>query len=270
MISKAREHTVREFLTYMKRNHCSAESISSYESTLYIFFNEKFAFNDAGVEKFILGRYNNPGTRNKVLGQLKSFAKWAVAKGVPGVSLLTLKKFSKPRTIPTTIADRDTEKFIDTLRRIDKQAWAVAVLMRTTGMRIGEVFNRINKQSRYESKGKGYLKFLGKGQKERIVPLTADGEKAFAIWVLPGHRWSVRTIRRRFVDAEKAARIKHLKPHWFRHTLATKAVNNGHSFAAVSMLLGNTEEVCQNVYGRMDERKLTSVVEDALKAVIGV
>lgn len=108
------------------------------------------------------------------------------------------------------------------------------------------------------------VKVLGKGSKERIVPITAkakihiqkyllsrtdDCEALFITERKPIHRMGHRAIQREIKKIGIRAGIKkNIYPHLIRHTTATIMLNNGAELAAVQNLLGHTDPGTTQVY----------------------
>ncbi|MCL0053104.1 tyrosine-type recombinase/integrase [Dehalococcoidales bacterium] len=133
--------------------------------------------------------------------------------------------------------------------------YAILILLLDTGLRCSELtsfqLNDINIEN-------GYLKVMGKGGKERIVPFGASAQKALLRYLLhfrpepfnpavqnffltldgkPLTKNSVKMIFRRIA---KKSGIKRLHPHLCRHTFATNYLINGGDVFSLQQILGHT------------------------------
>lgn len=127
----------------------------------------------------------------------------------------------------------------------------------------------------------GFLKVIGKGSKERLVPVGSVAKKYITIYQetvrshktpKPGHedflflnrrgakltRVMVFTIIR---DLAKKARItKPISPHTFRHSFATHLVEGGADLRAVQEMLGHESITTTEIYTHLDREYLRSAI----------
>lgn len=253
-----------EYLRYMERHGASPATLDDYGDTYRIYVRDGYTMvDDKSVEQFLTERYKNPGTRNKRLGHLKSYAKWAGPEefGVT-VGRLTLRQDKLPDRIPEVVEASEQVKFMTALHAQDMMAFAHAKIMQKTGMRFTEVLN-LRKSHFQLYNGKKVFRFVGKGRKERIIPVSQDCEDAFLLWIKLGARKGYpheNTIRYHYGIASRVSGVK-VKSHWFRHGVASKLVERGHTYDEVADLLGNTVEVVRNNYARSSVGRLTAMTE---------
>lgn len=153
---------------------------------------------------------------------------------------------------------------------------ALLELVYATGLRVSEAVklktNEINLQ-------KGFVNTIGKGDKQRIVPL---GEEA-AYWVgrylteARGLLLKNKTCDEIFVSQKRtgisrqlawmivekhaqAAGIAHLSPHGLRHAFATHLVNHGADLRAVQLLLGHADISTTQIYTHVANERLKNIV----------
>jgi integrase/recombinase XerD len=121
----------------------------------------------------------------------------------------------------------------------------------------------------------GYVRCLGKGSKERIVPLGASACDAVKAYLVRGRgqhasetlfltkkggalsRVEVWTLLKRY--AEKAGVKKNISPHILRHSFATHLLERGADLRAVQMMLGHAEISTTQIY--------THVIRERLKEI---
>ena len=150
---------------------------------------------------------------------------------------------------------------------------ALLELLYATGMRVSEVTGLRMEDLNLES---AFLKCLGKGEKERIVPLgqvAIDSIKVYlekvrkkfppSEFVFAGSRGRPLTRQRIWQLIRKYARLagieKKITPHTFRHSFATHLLERGADLRIVQELLGHADIATTQIY--------THVSRDHLKAV---
>lgn len=260
-----------EYLEYMRKHGKSQDSITSYRKTYNLFIKDGYTYIDTdNVERF-LTRYPNAATFNKVLNHLRSFQhyhakrvtlstgqyKWTTDTAVP--FLIEQRKVQV--CLPETVEDDQADKLVAALKARHLKTWAFLVLKKNTGLRFSEVLDLRSQHLRRMEGGVLVVQFFGKGGQERIVPLNGAAQEAFAVWIRG--RWFPHedTIRWHWKQAEKEAGLTHVRPHWFRHTVATKLANKDISYERIADLLGNTVEVARSRYRRMNAFKLSEATE---------
>ena len=117
----------------------------------------------------------------------------------------------------------------------------------------------------------GFVRVVGKGNKERLVPMGESASEAFAAWlaVRPepfGPRYSDLAFLNRFgkqlsrvsifkmikKQALLAGVTKDISPHTFRHSFATHLVENGADLRAVQEMLGHESILTTEIYTHID------------------
>lgn len=153
---------------------------------------------------------------------------------------------------------------------------AVFELMYGSGLRLSEVVSLNLNQVLLDE---GWVHVLGKGQKQRQVPLgrksidalcrylpqriAADGEEAL-FTNRSGHRLSGRQIENRLNQwAIQKGCDRHLSPHMFRHSYASHLLQNAHDIRAVQELLGHSSLSTTQQYTRLDFDHLAAAYDDA-------
>ncbi len=134
--------------------------------------------------------------------------------------------------------------------------WAAAELMYSSGLRVSEVcsldVNDLNLSQRS-------ARVIGKGDKERVVPLGQPATHALTMWLSKGRpqlanttsnkalflgtrggRWNVRSLRETVHQLAAAANVPDVAPHAVRHTAATHLLEGGSDLRTVQELLGHS------------------------------
>ena len=127
----------------------------------------------------------------------------------------------------------------------------------------------------------GEVRVLGKGSKERVVPVGAAARKAIAAWLAKrtdlaakgenamfvgrqGARLSPRTIERRLAAwAIRQGLGRHVHPHMLRHSFASHVLQSSGDLRAVQEMLGHASIASTQVYTHLDFQALAKVYDAA-------
>lgn len=149
-------------------------------------------------------------------------------------------------------------------------------LMYATGLRASEV---ITLKLSHTKTDLGYLRIIGKGNKERIVPVGGEarrcverylqrarprwlkGREEDALFITklgrPMSRQTVWMILKR--SAKQAGISKKVYPHILRHSFATHLLTNGADLRVVQELLGHSDIATTQIYTHIDKSRLKSI-----------
>lgn len=136
-----------------------------------------------------------------------------------------------------------------------------------TGLRISEACGL--KATDLEEKGKTLiLRLIGKGNKERVVPvidaravaLLLQRKKLDTIYIFPGRLPDTHLTANAVRKVTGRMAIKNLSPHVLRHTYATSLLEKGADLKSVQTLLGHENIATTGKYLHPSTEKLTSVV----------
>ncbi|SFN45082.1 integrase/recombinase XerC [Chitinophaga sp. YR627] len=234
---------------------------------------------------------------NRKISTLKSFFKYAMRHGVVVISPMT--KVTAPKTgkrLPGFIDEKGMEAVEDnrSMRRgqEDRPIFAddlegkthrlIFELLYHTGIRLSEL---IGLQERHVDISNLTLKVLGKGNKERIIPISINlrddireyrgmRDKALEIpdkEVLLVNPRSGKKLYPRYVynvvkgylTDHEITTISRRSPHVLRHTFATHLTNNGADLNAVKELLGHASLASTQVYTHNSIEKLKEAYRKA-------
>lgn len=225
---------------------------------------------------------------NRSVATLRSFWKWMLGHGHANRDIVSIISQAKtPSRLPVFVSESRMEDVVALLRDdiatddFERLRDAVIVLLfYTAGLRLAELANlKIGDISAdYRT-----IRILGKGEKERIVPLIGRmgeilkkyfsqfssqniciGQKKALILSKKGEPISVRTIQR-IVDRKlKGAGIQgKTSPHTLRHTFATHLLNEGADLREIQELLGHSSLKATQVYTHTNIEKLKEVYSTA-------
>ena len=127
----------------------------------------------------------------------------------------------------------------------------------------------------------GEVRVMGKGSKERVVPVGAKAREAIERWLVQraslvdasegamfvgasGRRVSGRTIERRLAAwAVKQGLDRHVHPHMLRHSFASHVLQSSGDLRAVQEMLGHASIASTQVYTHLDFQALAKVYDAA-------
>ena len=184
----------------------------------------------------------------------------------------------KKKTLPQFFYEEELSQLFDALyKREDDAAWRDRMLLEVlyaTGMRVSELselsLNRLNLEVQL-------IRVLGKGNKERIVPLGDSATQAIRDYLThlrpkidvkksqyllltdKGAQMTPRQIRTRLnsLVQEQAMNLK-IYPHKLRHSFATHLLNKGADLRTVQELLGHANLSSTQIYTHVTKDQLRS------------
>ncbi len=220
-------------------------------------------------------------TVNRRLSGLRSFFKFLTREGYLKTNpILSISSPKIEKYLPTFMTEEEVRKLIEAaFVKSDKDAAglrnrAILETFYSTGIRISELVG-LNRDD-LDFIG-GIVKVLGKGRKERIVPIgevaivsirrylekrKKDSEAVFLN--RSGRRISTRGVRNIVFKYIKSAGIRQgISPHTFRHSFATHLLNRGADLRTVQELLGHVSLSTTQIYTHLTTDKLKSVYDKA-------
>ncbi len=286
-----------EFIKYIKlEKHYSGHTIVSYQNDLTQF--ESFLFNHLKSDRifwhlvnkktiryFMIHLQENGITRRSIarkLATLKAFFKYLVREEIvsqnPTITIKT-PKFDKKLPEYLTMEEIDDllnlpeHNTFDSIRDL-----ALLELFYGTGIRLSELINI--KLSDILIK-ENLIRVLGKGQKERVVPLGSMAKKILQMYLQIRPQYAEKSVENVFVlkngkkmypmavqrivqkYLSQISNIEHKNPHALRHTYATHLLNAGASIRVVKDLLGHESLSTTQVYTHMSIDHLKNIYNQA-------
>lgn len=283
------------FLSYLQfEKRYSVHTITAYTNDLIQFFD----FVESQYDKFELEQVSGTMVRtwlaslkeaeltgkslNRKISSLKSFFKFQIQNGAltkSPMETVTSPKISK--RLPAFVAENDIEQLFMNLSFAE--GWKgftekmVIQLFYSTGMRLSELIQC--KQNNVDL-GKKQIKVLGKGNKERILPISAElalelkkyiqqkPDEAQGVPNLfvtekgkPLQPRAVYTFVKFYLS--QVTTLQKKSPHVLRHSFATHLMNNGADLNAVKELLGHSSLAATQVYTHNTIEKLKEVFAKA-------
>lgn len=273
---------LRRFLLYLRaEKNFSPHSLRSYQSDLQQFFHflkrKKCSLSDVDrlLVRLYLAELSQKNSRNSVIRKisaLRSFFKYLFREGIITVNpLVYLSVPKKEKSLPHYLEEKEMFKLLKSIPLSNFYSLRDRAILETlysTGIRIAELVNLNIEDIDFFA---GMLKVLGKGARERIIPI---GEKALGIlrkYLTKrselraqsselslehslfvnryGKRLSARFIRKLINKYTKKITLeKKVSPHVFRHSFATHLLNAGCDLRAVQEMLGHMSLKTTQIY----------------------
>jgi integrase/recombinase XerD len=219
-------------------------------------------------------------TANRRLAVLRRFYRWAVRDGLVAQDpTVRLKGAKVPPRFPKTLSEAQVESLLaapDVQTPLGLRDRAMLELLYATGLRVSELvaMTMLN-----VSLQEGLVRVIGKGSKERIVPLgeearrwierylaegrpaMLDGRVADALFVTQRGGGMTRQMFWVLVKryAVRAGIEAPLSPHGLRHAFATHLLNHGADLRVVQLLLGHADISTTQIYTHVARARLKSL-----------
>lgn len=281
------ERYIEKFIRYLEiEKNYSAHTVLNYRLDLEDF--AKF-LGDLALEKIdylLLRKYlaalkeKNLTTRsvNRHLSTLRSFFRFLLREGLLKTNpILSLSSPKQEKRLPQFLTEEEVTRLIDAVIPKDERGCRDKAILETfysSGLRISELASIDIEDLDFIG---GIVKVMGKGRKERIVPI---GEKAIsavrgyldkrkknqeALFLnKSGQRITTRGIRNVVGKYIRLAGIKHgVSPHTLRHSFATHLLNRGADLRSVQELLGHANLSSTQIYTHLTTDRLKSVYDKA-------
>ncbi len=191
-----------------------------------------------------------------------------------------LPKPSRGRSLPKTLSHADIQAlFVEVERRksmehpkvADIRLHALLEILYGSGLRATEAVS-LNVRAIVPDRPFAILK--GKGDKERLVPVSDRARSAVADWMVvrpPGSQWLFPSGKSHLSRVRLFQMIKELaaqaglspdriSPHVLRHAFATHLLEGGADLRALQMLLGHADISTTEIYTHVDSKRLVELV----------
>ncbi|HOL22441.1 MAG TPA: tyrosine recombinase XerC [bacterium] len=274
-----------KFLEYLEhQKNCSFHTIRAYETDILQFIqflkkNKKSSLKEVKYRDFLdfisylktEARYTEKSISRKV-ASIKAFFKFLYSrrfiKNNPALLLYTPKV---PEKLPEFLSEKEVIKIIEAPEGTSwqiKRDRAILELLYATGIRVGELVSLTVKDINFIDET---VKVMGKGKKERIVPVGGPAMKSLIAYIEARHNsrsekvflnkygkpLTERSVERLVEKYSKKAGIaKKVTPHTFRHSFATHMLERGADLRTVQELLGHERITTTQIYTHLTLEKL--------------
>lgn len=222
-------------------------------------------------------------SQSRIISGLKSFYKYCLMEQLVTANPTTLLEAPKQkRTLPDTLSFEEIESIIaeiDLSKPEGGRNKAILETLYSCGLRVSEL---VNLQISNLFLNVGFIRVIGKGNKERLVPIGSEAIKYVNIYkneirvhikIKPGQedylflnrRGSKLTRIMIFLMLKelvaKAGITKSISPHTFRHSFATHLVEGGADLRAVQEMLGHESITTTEIYTHLDREYLRDTLQ---------
>ncbi len=286
------EALTQPFIDYLKfEKRYSEHTIRSYHDDLCQFFEFLHKqFGDLGLTDIpatfirswladLKDKRISSKSINRKISSLKSFFKYYLKTGA--IKQTPMAAIINPKTgrrLPAFVAERDMEGLLkpeqfpdDWKGHTDK---LLINIFYNTGMRLSELINLRERGVNFSNRT---IKVLGKGNKERIIPISEqlakeineyirkknemnESDKAYLLVNQKGKKLYAKYAYlavKKYLD--RVTTIDKRSPHVLRHTFATHLTNSGADLNSVKELLGHSSLAATQLYTHNSIEKLKDI-----------
>jgi len=289
------ESEIKEFKNYLKlEKGLSDNSINAYVTDLFklvqSFENSNYKIAPEDVKLKHLKEFINdvndrgisPRTQARIISGIKSFYKFLLIEEKidrDPTALLEAPKIG--RKLPEVLSIEEIDAIInaiDTKKPEGQRNKAILETLYSCGLRVSELIELKISNMFFES---GFIKIEGKGNKERLVPISNKAIKEINLY-LSEYRRTLKIYEQHedilFLNrrGKKLSRVmiftiikdianmlnidKNISPHTFRHSFATHLIDGGANLRAVQEMLGHESIITTEIYTHLDKEYLKNTI----------
>lgn len=186
------------------------------------------------------------------------------------------------RPLPKTLSHADVDRLFSTVaervvtprpKPLDLRLSALMELLYGSGLRASELVSLPRNAIRAD---RPFLILRGKGERERLVPLSDQARAAAArwrehvpadsAWLFPSGKKHLSRVRLyqivRALAAEAGISPDRISPHVLRHAFATHLLEGGADLRALQAMLGHADIATTEIYTHVDARRLVELVNE--------
>jgi integrase/recombinase XerD len=222
-------------------------------------------------------------SQSRIISGIRAFYKYGLLEQIVTIDPTTLLDAPKSkRKLPDTLSFEEIETLIGQIDQSTPEGGrnkAILETMYSCGLRVSEV---VNLKLSCLHLDVGFIRVIGKGDKERLVPIGSDAIKYIKLYkdnirvhqpiqkgqediLFLNRRGKLLTRVMIFLIikdlATKAGITKNISPHTFRHSFATHLVEGGADLRAVQEMLGHESITTTEIYTHLDRDFLRSTLQ---------
>jgi integrase/recombinase XerD len=284
---------IKEFVSYLKIEKGLAEN------SIFAYQNDVAKLQDFGVtvkknaeqltyedlKQFIAVLYDlglSARTQARVISGIKQFYAYLLLENY--ISVDPSELLDQPKVgnkLPEVLSIEEIDQLIGAIDMSKTEAHrnkAIIETLYSCGLRVSELVNLRFSDLFFEE---GFVRVIGKGNKERLVPVSSSVEKEISIY--NDHIRRHQTIKKGdenvvFLNrrggkltrvmiftiikdlAERIGLQKTISPHTFRHSFATHLLEGGANLRAIQEMLGHESITTTEIYTHLDQRYLKEAI----------
>lgn len=224
-----------------------------------------------------------PSTQARILSSLNHFYNFLILQNAiqnNPVTFIELPRQTRKLPVVLSVDEIDLlQSLIDFTKDEGVRNDAIIETMYSCGLRVSEVIGLKLSDLYFDE---GFIKVLGKGSKQRFVPIASSAVKKISSYIaenrshlkIKSEAEDILFLNRRgaqltramiftiLKDLTKTAGLtKNVSPHTLRHSFATHLLENGADLRSIQLMLGHESITTTEVYLHLDKQKLKQEVE---------
>jgi len=273
------KHTLRaytsdltQFIRFLSRHNAEALSINMISAANITDFR-------SWLSRQAVGGASNT-TRARALSSVKNFMTWMDRQGIAhNAAIKTVRAPKRPRKLPKALQEVQAFRLLDDMPAetwIAKRDKALFTLLYGCGLRIDEALNLDIGGLPHD----GFIRVIGKGNKERQVPVLKQIENAIKDYLkdcpypqdktgavfkgAKGKRLAQGVAQKSMRDLRKQLNLPETAtPHALRHSFATHLLQNGANLREIQELLGHVSLSTTQIYTDVNFEDLKKIYQKA-------
>lgn len=224
-----------------------------------------------------------PSTQARLLSSLNHFYSFLILQNaIENNPVMFIELPRQTRKLPVVLSVDEIDllqSLIDFTKSEGLRNDAIIETMYSCGLRVSEVIGLKLSDLYFDE---GFIKVLGKGSKQRFVPIASSAVKKINNYIkesrshlkIKSEAEDILFLNRRgaqltramiftiLKDLTKIAKLnKNVSPHTLRHSFATHLLENGGDLRSIQLMLGHESITTTEVYLHLDKQKLKQEVE---------
>ena len=270
--------------------HTIQNYIRDVKKLVYFLDEEKISSSPIGINEeliqkfiYIIAKEISPRSQARIISGLRSYFDYLIFENYRASNPTDLIETPKIGVkLPDTLSEQEINSLIsaiDLSKAEGERNRAMLETMYSCGLRVSELIHLKISDLFFDE---GFIKIVGKGNKERFVPIHYSAQKYIVLYMneIRDHL----SIKKGFEDtlflnrrgkslsmqmifmilkalAIKINLNKKISPHTFRHSFATHLLKNGADLRAIQQMLGHESITTTEVYVHLDTSYLKKIVE---------
>ena len=257
------ERDINRFLLFLNESKISPTDVSKSDITSWIISLRKSGLGNRSIQRNI--------------SSVKNFYKFIYKTGLLDSDPFESVQSPKiPETLPKALTPEDVEKLLSfqPKSKSDFRDKAFLELLYSSGLRVSEAVG-VNLSS-FESE-LSFVKVLGKGKKERMLPVGKFAKEAIEKWLVErehiakdtnalfinkyGKRISIRAMQERIYNISIAQGLSPVSPHMLRHSFATHILESSGDLRSIQEMLGHSSLSTTQIYTKLNFQQLAKIYD---------
>ena len=260
-----------------KLKNYSPNTVKSYKNDIQQYLNEDIILGEfAKFLKICSKKEYTKSTINRKITSINTFLNWCIEKKYFDITALkSVRSLKNEKKLPNILTSNYINELLDELPiKDDKDIRdkAILELMYSSGLRVSEVSDlTLNDIKKNKS-----IKVIGKGNKERVLPLTSRAYEAINSYIKYSRKIFINQksysyiflgVRGGKLSDREIRRIVKLRvgtfPHSLRHTFATHLLDGGADLRIVQELLGHNDPSTTQIYTHVSKKQMKKKYEQS-------